>query len=126
MVSSLPFLAPVFLRKAKEYRSKQSRGYGSSGRTQPLGRSGEGYMLSSLSRNGDVHESSTRDKGTTTLAYATATGVDSDKQSHSGSEEDMLRRDDGDLILQQPENSIMKSVSYSVRVDDEQGKSGYS
>lgn len=125
MVSSLPFLAPVFLRKAKEYRSKQSRGYGSSGRTRPVGRSGEGYMLSSLSRSGDPHESATRGKGTTTLAYATATGVDSDKQSHSGSEEDMLRRDDRELPLQQPEGAIMKSVSYSVRVDDERGKSIY-
>lgn len=82
-------------------------------------------MLSSLSRNGDATESANRGKGTTTLAYATATGVDSDKHSHSGSEEDMLRRDDGDLILQQPEGAIMKSVSYSVRVDDEHGKNVY-
>ena len=82
-------------------------------------------MLSSISRNGDPHESSNRGKGTTSTAYATATGVDSDKQSHSGSEEDMLRRDDGELILQQPEGGIVKSVSYSVRVDDEHGKSVY-
>jgi hypothetical protein len=30
MVSSLPFLAPIFVRKAKEYRSKHSNDYASS------------------------------------------------------------------------------------------------
>ncbi|PKS05920.1 hypothetical protein jhhlp_007753 [Lomentospora prolificans] len=120
MVSSLPFLAPVFLRKAKEYRSKQSHGYGSGGRSRQNGKGSQLYKLSSLSKNGDTDVSttgnSTRGKGTT--AYAT-TGFD--KHSASGSEEDILKKGNtGDeLPIQHHDpNAIVKSVTYSVRVDD--------
>ena len=86
MVSSLPFLAPVFLRKAKEYRSKQSSSDNKSGR---LGGSKERYKLSKLGQSDGV--------------FASATG-------QSTSEENILK----DSL----EHSIVKSVTYSVRVDD--------
>jgi hypothetical protein len=96
MVSSLPFLAPIFLRKAKEYTSKysgsgQQYGAASNGGARRFGKSGgEGYKLSSVS--------SPR-KGT----FATAHG------QSSNSEENILKSS--------PDNSIVKSVSYSVQVD---------
>lgn len=92
MVSSLPFLAPIFLRKAKEYTSKYSgsgNNYGSGARK--LGKSGDGYKLSSVS--------SGRNKGTFTTAQGASTG----------SEENILKTS--------AENTIVKSVTYSVRVD---------
>ncbi|CAI4213292.1 unnamed protein product [Parascedosporium putredinis] len=120
MVSSLPFLAPVFLRKAREYRTKQSRGYGSSN-----GQSGRRIGKGSQLTTGKGGDSGLRSKKGTT-AYATA-GFD--KHSTSGSEEDILRKTDGnqhpsardhDLPIQHHEpNAIIKSVSYSVRVDDD-------
>lgn len=136
MVSSLPFLAPVFLRKAREYRTKQSRGYGSSnGQSgRRIGKGSQLYKLSSLSKSGGETDVSTTGKGGDsglrskkgTTAYATA-GFD--KHSTSGSEEDILRKTDGnqhqsardhDLPIQHHEpNAIIKSVSYSVRVDDD-------
>lgn len=91
MVSSLPFLAPIFLRKAKEYTTKYSgsgNNYGSGARK--IGKSSDGYKLSSIS--------SQRKGG----AFATA-------QGQSNSEENILKGS--------PDNSIMKSVTYSVRVD---------
>lgn len=87
MVSSLPFLAPVFLRKAKEYRSKQSSSDNKSGR---LGASKERYKLSKIGQGEGV--------------FASASG-------QSTSEENILK----DSL----EHSIMKSVTYSVRVDDQ-------
>lgn len=88
MVSSLPFLAPVFLRKAKEYRSKQSSSDNKSGR---LGASKERYKLSKLGQGEGVFASA-------------ATG-------QSTSEENILK----DSL----EHSIVKSVTYSVRIDDQ-------
>jgi hypothetical protein len=90
MVSSLPFLAPVFLRRAKEYRSKASNGYGSSGeRSRRIGIKGsEVYKLGSVSRDAEF-----------------ASG-------NSGSDENIL--------MQKPEHSIVKSVTYTVQVEDEQ------
>ncbi|KAL2256440.1 hypothetical protein VTK26DRAFT_1648 [Humicola hyalothermophila] len=95
VVSSLPFLAPIFLRKAKAYTSKysgSSGGYaGGSRGARKLGKSGDGYKLGSLaSQNG---------KGTFATAHGQATA----------SEENILENG--------TENSIMKSVTYSVRVD---------
>ena len=87
MVSSLPFLAPVFLRKAKEYRSKQSSSDNKSGR---LGGSKERYKLSKIGQSEGV--------------FASVTGK-------STSEENILN--DSSL-----DHSILKSVTYSVRVDD--------
>jgi hypothetical protein len=92
VVSSLPFLAPIFLRKAKQYTSKYSgsgNNYGSGARKI---KSGDAYKLSSLS--------SSQRKGT----FATTIQGQS-----TGSEENILKAS--------PENSIMKSVTYSVRVD---------
>ena len=88
MVSSLPFLAPVFLRKAKEYRSKQSSSDNKSGR---LGASKERYKLSKLGQGEGVFASA-------------ATG-------QSTSEENILK----DSL----EHSIVKLVTYSVRIDDQ-------
>ncbi|KAJ4287041.1 hypothetical protein N0V88_007806 [Collariella sp. IMI 366227] len=89
VVSSLPFLAPIFLRKAKEYTTKYSGSghqYGSG--AHKLGKSADAYKLSSLA---------SQRKGT----FTTAQGP------NAGSEENILNTS--------PENSIMKSVTYSVR-----------
>lgn len=101
MVSSLPFLAPIFLRKAKEYTSKYSNGSGngypansSGSAARKLGKSGDGYKLGSLSSG--LHR-----KGT----FVSAKG----QTSHStGSEENILK--------ESPDGSIVKSVTYSVHV----------
>lgn len=89
MVSSLPFLAPVCLRKAKDYRSKHSKyAYGSNNNSKNRGMKNEAYKLSDRSQ----------DKS----AFASA-------NHGSGSEENILGKN----------NAIMKSVTYSVRVDDD-------
>ncbi|KAK3381894.1 hypothetical protein B0H63DRAFT_561495 [Podospora didyma] len=91
MVSSLPFLAPVFLRKAKEYRSKVTGyGYGGSSSGGKLGKSGDGYKLGSVSSQNKS-------------AFASG-------QGHSTSEENILK--------DSPDGSILKSVTYSVHVDN--------
>lgn len=97
MVSSLPFLAPIFLRKAKRFTTKYSgsgNNYGSGARK--IGKSGEAYKLSSIS---------SQVKGT----FATAQG----QSNGNGSEENILKASTENA----PENTIMKSVTYSVRVD---------
>ncbi|KAH6605878.1 integral membrane [Trichoderma cornu-damae] len=92
MVSSLPFLAPVFLRKAKEYRTKNSFNNGSSHQnSRNRGPMGEHYKLSDVSNSRD-HD---RDKGVT----------------KSSSEENILHG-----------AGIMKSITYSVRVDDDRNQ----
>jgi hypothetical protein len=70
LVSSLPFLAPMFIKKAKEYRSKQSSGSGS-GRGKGNGgclgfKSSEGYELSDRGNTHSVFISADRNKGPTT------------------------------------------------------------
>ncbi|KAK4650991.1 hypothetical protein QC762_700790 [Podospora pseudocomata] len=105
MVSSLPFLAPIFLRKAKEYTSKYSGGSGngypsaggSNGRKLGGGKSGsDAYKLSNIS-------SGLGRKGT----FISSKG----HPGHSmGSEENILK--------DSPDGSIMKSVTYSVHVDE--------
>ncbi|KAK0736460.1 hypothetical protein B0T21DRAFT_383985 [Apiosordaria backusii] len=104
MVSSLPFLAPIFLRKAKEYTTKYSggsgNGYHSGGgsNSRKLGgkSGGESYKLSSVS-------SGLGRKGT----FISSKG----HPGHSmGSEENILK--------DSPDGSIMKSVTYSVHVDE--------
>jgi hypothetical protein len=80
------------MKKAKEYRTKRSEGYSSSnGRSGIVGKSGSPYVLSDLSRN---------DRN---FAKASA---------KSTSQEDILDETS-------PAQSIIKSVSYSVRVDEE-------
>ncbi|KAI9158880.1 integral membrane protein [Paramyrothecium foliicola] len=105
MVSSLPFLAPVFLRKAKEYRYKHSGAYGSSG-NEPNKRNrgimgGEHYKLGSISR------SNTRTGGGVNVTNVTA--------KMSASEENILAGD----------TSIIKSVTYTVQVSDDEDKLGH-
>ncbi|KAK1961162.1 ATP synthase F0 [Colletotrichum sublineola] len=95
IVSSLPFLAPVCMKKAKNYRSKYSGG-SSHGRGHM--KAGERYKLSELNNNKSVFASTGHSK------------PDND------SEENIL-----------PGN-IIKSMTYSVRVEDKledkAGKSG--
>ncbi|OPB36544.1 PTH11 GPCR protein [Trichoderma guizhouense] len=83
MVSSLPFLAPVFMRKAKEYRTKNSYNNGSSHQNSRGGPKGEHFKLSD---------------GVMTVAK-------------SSSEENILQN-----------SGIMKSITYSVRVDDDRNQ----
>ncbi|KAI3542611.1 [Colletotrichum costaricense] len=85
IVSSLPFLAPVCMKKAKNYRSKYSGG-SSHGRSHLKG--AERYKLSEMNHDKSVFASANHSKG------------------DNGSEENIL-----------PGN-IMKSVTYSVQVDD--------
>ncbi|OAA79366.1 integral membrane protein [Akanthomyces lecanii RCEF 1005] len=103
MVSSLPFLAPVCLRKAKDYRTKHSKyAYGSHGdksksRGGPGGIKGsEAYKLTDVSQDRSAFAAS---------------------QTHasSGSEENILQKN----------NAIMKSVTYSVRVEDDDEHIGH-
>lgn len=94
MVSSLPFLAPVFLRKAKEYRTKNSYNNGSSHQNSRGGPKGEHFKLSDVSNSRDH---------------------DNDKSGLSGgkssSEENILQG-----------AGIMKSITYSVRVDEDRNQ----
>ncbi|PHH66557.1 hypothetical protein CDD81_7032 [Ophiocordyceps australis] len=66
MVSSLPFLAPVCMKKARDYRSKYSGNGGSSSQGQASGRSGGGgrshsdhFKLSDMSNDGSPFARST-------------------------------------------------------------------
>lgn len=104
-MSSLPFLAPIFLRKAREMTGKYSSGSGSGGNGRYGapggklgGKSGDGYKLGSLS--GSDHR-----KGT----FASAKG--NNTHYETGSEENIL--------AQSPDGAIMKSVTYSVHVAED-------
>lgn len=100
MVSSLPFLAPVFIRKAKQYRSKHSDDHYNYG--TPSGRS-RGGLKSDHYRLKDMSHGKEN----------TAVFVSAAKQSRSGSEENILQDNTG----------ITKHMTYSVRVDEDGGKS---
>ncbi|KAK1579297.1 [Colletotrichum navitas] len=95
IVSSLPFLAPVCMRKAKNYRSKYSGG-SSHGRGQMQG--GERYKLSEVNNNKSVFASTSNNKG----------GNDS--------EENILP---GNIV-----KSMTYSVRVEERMNDKSGKSG--
>lgn len=105
VVSSLPFLAPVFLRKAKEYRTKQSSGYGNSA-SRKQSRMGEHYRLSTMNRGsgkdafGSVNDRNNSEEG---ILPSSTTGQ---PDPEPGS---------------QPEHSIIKSVTYTVQVDQDDG-----
>lgn len=86
IVSSLPFLAPVCMRKAKGYRSKQSGSYGQSNSHAFGGKTGDRYKLSAMNHKTDNFSSNDR----------------------GNSEENILAP-----------NSIIKSVTYTVQVDDD-------
>ncbi|CAH0027741.1 unnamed protein product [Clonostachys rhizophaga] len=90
VVSSLPFLAPLFIRKAKDYRSKHSDDYNTPSGRNKSRTDGQGSRFSmkvlSSSRAGPVEENA----------------------SETGSRENILAGD----------RDIVKSVTYSVKVDD--------
>lgn len=95
----MPFLAPIFLRKAREYTTKYSggsgNGYGLSGNGgRKRGKSNDGYMLSSISSNR---------KG----AFASAKATSHD----AGSQENILK--------DSHDGAIVKSVTYTVHIDEE-------
>lgn len=102
MVSSMPFLAPIFIRKARAYTSKYSAGSGNGYENNNSGprkhgiKSNEVYKLSSVS-------SGLGRKGTFVSAKGHGT-------QSTGSEENILK--------ESPDGSIMKSVTYSVHVDN--------
>ncbi|KAG9258351.1 uncharacterized protein F5Z01DRAFT_194163 [Emericellopsis atlantica] len=94
LVSSLPFLAPVFIRKAKDYRSRPSAG------------SSDGYgRKSRRPRTGEAYKLSERSTGTSKSVFTSTT---CDGKTMTASQEN---------ILPQP-GAIMKSVTYTVKVDD--------
>jgi hypothetical protein len=97
IVSSLPFLAPIFIRKAKDYRSKQS-----SNERYAYG-SGYGKRKSRVLRAGDAYMLSDRPNDKTFASAAHMT-------NRSGSE---------DNILHPHGNDIIKSVTYTVQVDED-------
>lgn len=118
MVSSLPFLAPFFVRKAKEYRSRHSHryGYGSYANSRRRGKGSQAYNLSVFSKNDNHTSESSRSNA---HAYVTTTSpVPSDGQDNVWND-DMLRQSDEELV-QRPDNAIMKSVSYTVEVNRQQ------
>ncbi|RSL38151.1 hypothetical protein CEP53_015127 [Fusarium sp. AF-6] len=92
MVSSLPFLAPIFLKKARQYRSKHSDEYNT---PNTKSRSHHGFKSSNAYKLKDMSH------GRNTTVFASAAN-----KSRSGSEENIL----------QGSNGIMKSVTYTVEM----------
>ncbi|KAF4504637.1 hypothetical protein G6O67_008064 [Ophiocordyceps sinensis] len=90
MVSSLPFLAPVCMKKARDYRSKYAGSNGDSSRGASRRRNAEHHKLSDVSNDKSAFGPSNK--------------------SPSPSEEH---------IWQQTANSIVKSVTYTVHVDED-------
>ncbi|KAJ4254008.1 hypothetical protein NW762_010411 [Fusarium torreyae] len=90
IVSSLPFLAPIFLRRARQYRSKPSEEYNNTP-SRSRGLRSNGYKLKDLSHHG---------KANTAVFTSVA------KESRNGSEDNIL-----------DPSGIMKSVTYTVEVD---------
>ncbi|KAF5024480.1 hypothetical protein F66182_3420 [Fusarium sp. NRRL 66182] len=91
IVSSLPFLAPIFLKRARLYRSKPSEDYNNTP-SRSRGLKNNGYKLKDMNQHG---------KGGTRV-FTSAT-----KDSPSGSQENILAS-----------KGILKSVTYTVQVDD--------
>ena len=92
MVSSLPFLAPVCMKKARDYRSKYSgKAYGSGASHSRGLKNSDHYQLSDVSHDKSAFVSTNK----------------------SGSEENILQN-----------NAIMKSVTYTVHVDDDKTGTG--
>lgn len=99
MISSLPFLAPVFMRKVKEYRSERSRyGYGSN--------KGYGSNQGNSSRNTDGGQSHA-------LGY-----IKNKKGTFASSSSPTSSRTDDAAAKQNA--GIFKSVTYTVSVEDEE------
>jgi len=69
MVSSLPFLAPIFVRKAKEYRSKHSHGYGSSSDDLKRGKPSHGSSHRQHSASASKEEIIAKDRIMKSMTY---------------------------------------------------------
>ncbi|RGP79896.1 integral membrane [Fusarium longipes] len=89
IVSSLPFLAPIFIKRARQYRSKPSS-HNTPSRSKGL--RSNGYKLKDLSYTGKREQS----------IFTTA-----ENDSGAGSQENILN----------PHGGIVKSVTYTVEVD---------
>ncbi|RDA85741.1 hypothetical protein CP532_5957 [Ophiocordyceps camponoti-leonardi (nom. inval.)] len=108
MVSSLPFLAPVCMKKAKDYRSKYSAGSGGSshGLSRSRGRKNtERFKLSDVSN----------DK----TAFALSS------KSKSASEDDLAISEGSTADNKTSHHSIVKSITYTVHVDDDSVEDRY-
>ncbi|PFH56189.1 hypothetical protein XA68_16911 [Ophiocordyceps unilateralis] len=95
MVSSLPFLAPVCMRKAKDYRSKYSGG------------SSHGHSRSRGRKNTDRFKLSDVSNDKTAFALSS--------KSKSASQDEILH--DDTVADKRSHHSIVKSVTYTVQVD---------
>ena len=89
-MSSLPFLAPIFLRRARQYRSEPSEEYNNTP-SRSRGLRSNGYKLKDLSHHG---------KANTAVFTSVA------KESRNGSDDNILEP-----------SGIMKSVTYTGEVD---------
>ncbi|KLU81041.1 hypothetical protein MAPG_00136 [Magnaporthiopsis poae ATCC 64411] len=166
MVSSLPFLAPVFLRRAKEYRSRYQQGSGGpsgSGRnragsqklgsfgggggsgSKPLYKTDDPYMLETVTAKSSGSNKKGGSRGDD-LEISSRTSSPLHTTDQNRSEEEILK---GSSATRAPHNNnnlninngddrdtsqhlghgrgasgIMKSVTYSVRVDQDQDDDG--
>ncbi|KOS17297.1 hypothetical protein ESCO_006493 [Escovopsis weberi] len=113
MVSSLPFLAPVFLRKAKEYRSKNSLNVTAS---PDHSRASSGKAEDETSRL-CTRSSNCRDPETNDTSSNTNKGDQEHKDGRwTGALGD--KDEERDPENERPAFAIFKSVTYSVRVDE--------
>lgn len=97
MLSSLPFLTPVCIRKAKEYRTKRSYGYGSNHNSR------NGALGSAQKDPVQSHELGYVNNATSSSLKSGSNVTRDSKKNH---------------------NAIMKSVTYSVSVEDEEALIG--
>ncbi|KAJ2897447.1 hypothetical protein MKZ38_004678 [Zalerion maritima] len=115
MVSSLPFLAPVFVRKAKQYRTKRSRSDGSGPRRAGGGGGGGGISGYKFGSKKDHYELQSISGDHRSGAFGRDRSGGSSSGMDNESEENIIVKG-----VPAPDNQhIMKSVTYSVRVDEE-------
>lgn len=88
MVSSLPFLAPICMRKARDYRSKNSSGrYTSSSDSRKRGfRGGDGYKLNDLSSDKSLFASNAASTASQVAPNDDSPGVMENAQAREKSE----------------------------------------
>ncbi|KAL8398148.1 hypothetical protein RB596_005614 [Gaeumannomyces avenae] len=156
IVSSLPFLAPVFLRRAKEYRSRYQQGSagpsgsgrsgrnrggsqklnsfgggggGGGGGSKPFYKTDESYMLDTVVDNTSSSDNKKGRGNRDGISSAASSPPPTTLQNRS--EEEILKGssaaaahgDDHNTQSQghgRGNSGIMKSVTYSVRVDEDQ------
>lgn len=164
MVSSLPFLAPVFLRRAKEYRSRYQQGsggpsgsgrnragsqklgsFGVGGGRKPLFKTDDTYMLETVTAKSSGSNKKGGSRGDD-LEISSRASSPLHTTDQNRSEEEILKgssparalhnnnmiNSGDDRDTSQPfghgrgASGIMKSVTYSVRVDQDQVEDGAS